>query len=78
VLASIAGPVAMVDCNIVAPSHRRSWANALQLHVATSRARPRAAWIEFRCDEAVRDSVNMAMRTGGTLLTSAARYWRAV
>jgi len=76
-LTAIVDDAAHIDCNIVAQDRRRSWVNALQLHTATSRALSRAAHIDFHCDEAVRDSVNLARRAGGILQFSAARYGRA-
>jgi GNAT superfamily N-acetyltransferase len=77
-LVAIVGASAVIDCNVVAPHRRRSCVNALQLCVASRRAVPLAAWIDYHSDSAVTDTMNLAARGGGEVRFSEARYWRGL
>ncbi|MES2755494.1 MAG: GNAT family N-acetyltransferase [Pseudomonadota bacterium] len=65
-----------VEANVVAPTARRGWANALLVE-ATVRAMRDAGADSFRfsCDEHVRDTVNIATRGGGAK-TATKIVWR--
>ncbi|MBU6166533.1 MAG: GNAT family N-acetyltransferase [Alphaproteobacteria bacterium] len=77
-LVRMADDVGQIDCNVVAAHRRRSWVNALQLAETTRRGLAVASRIGFHSDSRMHDSINLATRSGGTLLFSEARYWRAM
>ncbi len=57
-----------VDVNVVAPSLRGGWANVLLLERATRNGLAAGATrFRFRCEERVRDTMNLAQRMGAAL-----------
>lgn len=73
------GRVPAIDVNLVAPGWRGGWVNALQLLETTRNGlRAGATQFDFHCDETVRDSVNLARRTGGVLRRSEVRLQRPI
>jgi GNAT superfamily N-acetyltransferase len=59
------GELAEVDVNVVAPAFRGGWANLLLLEAMARRARADGvAHFRFSCEEHVRDTLNLARRSG--------------
>lgn len=64
-----------IDVNLVRPQWRGRWANVLLLEHATRNGLAGGATrFTFRCDERVRDSVNLARRAGADLLKREVEY----
>jgi hypothetical protein len=68
-----------VDVQVVAPELRGGWANVVMLeHVSRITRSLRAERFRFRCDERVRDSVNLARRSEATLSRTTVEVTAAV
>ncbi len=70
-------PVA--DAIVIAPAYRGGWANALLIDAIKDRAVAVGAthW-RFMAEDDVRDTVNLALRTGAEVLTEQAAFYRAL
>ena len=44
----------------------------------TRRAAPLVGWLDFHCDDRLIDTMNLAVRGGGEVHYSEARYWQAL
>ena len=65
----------LIEANVVAPGWRRSSVNALQLAASVRNIREKGSQeFQFRCDDDVIDSINLAKRAGGKHIATEAQF----